>query len=429
MVVLIFILVGLIGCDSEKGGNVGKLDPDKAYTVTVMDDKDFFMNRFGKLLLAKYPNLTFRFVQPPVPENKEDRIGAMVKFLQQHKPDLLYLSFDMYKALSARQVLLDLNPLVKSEKYDLESFHPGVIERLRDGDPDHLYGLSPTFFKKGLYYNIDLFEKHRVRLPTDKMTWEDAAELARMFPLKRTDNDPLVGIYVDDLFGNDDNLYVDRMFEIGAIERLPILNREGTALQMEDRRWKAIWTFLQTNFRSGVLEKAAQTENKRDLFIDGQAAMAYAPNVYSQLLERNMKNRWGVVTEPVGPDRKEYSYSISLREVFAVSSGTPVAPIVWELMKFIHSDEVMQLQAQSSGQSHLLFSRESVPMSRGKIDYSSFYKLKHWLAPVGEKTTDEYIKAFSELAEQELTKAIEAGKQVDQALKDLQESGQTALTR
>jgi multiple sugar transport system substrate-binding protein len=198
---------------------------------------------------------------------------------------------------------------------------------------------------------------------------------------------------------------------------------------MEDRRWKAIWSFLQTNFRSGVLEKAANTENKRELFINGQAAMAYAPDVYSQFLERNMKDRWGVVTEPVGPDRKEYSYSLSLREVFAASSTTSLAPVVWELMKFMHGDEVMQLHAQSSGVSHLLFSRESVPMTRGKVDYSAFYKLKHWLPPVAENTTQEYMGAFSGMAEQELTKVIEEGKQVDQALKDLQKSGQGALTR
>lgn len=427
IVFILFILVVITGCEIEKISKI-ELEPDKEYTITVMDEKDFFMNRFGKLIVTKYPNVVLNFVLPPVPEKGEDRVLSMVKFIEQHRPDLLYLGFDMYKALSAKQLLLDLYPYIKSDKYDLESFHAGVIERLRDGDPSHLYGLSPTFVKKGLYYNIDLFEKYDVRLPTNQMTWEDVIGLAKKIQLTHSGSSTLAGVYIDDLYANDNNLYVDRMFELGAFERLQVLNREGTRLQIEDRRWRAIWSFLQTNFRSGALVKAASPENKQDLFIQGQAAMAFAPDGYIQLLDRNMKGKWGVVSEPVSREQTQHSYSLSVREVFAVSAASSNTPVVWELMKFIHGDEIMQLHAQSTDYGHLLFSRENVPMMRGRADYSAFYKLKRWLAPVLENTSPEYLKTFSELAELELTNVIEEGKSVEQALKDLQEKGQQALT-
>lgn len=427
ILILIFVMIGLTGCESEEEGRDVILDPNVSHTITVMDDKDFFMNKFGKIITAKHPNVQFQFVTPPVPEKGEDRIEALTKFMRQSKPDILKLGFNTFRQLTDKGELLDLAPFIKTDKYDIEVFHPAVIELLRGMKPDQLYGLSSYFVKNGLFYNKELFDRYKVNYPVDSMTWEDVSLLARKFPLKRADHDNLVGVYIDDLFGGDPNLYADRMFHLGSFERAAILNDQGTALRMNDPKWKSIWGFLQTNFRAGVFEKALEPDKKIDLFATGKAAMAFAPNVYVQTLERNMSTEWGVVTEPISKGKQDQSYSVSVREVYSISAGSSAASTSWELLKFMHSEEVTQLLAQSSVYGNLLSTRESAPRVRGQVDNSVFYKLNRWFEPPREKITPLFLDKFIQLAEQELIKVIEQDKSIDQALNDLQESAQDAL--
>jgi multiple sugar transport system substrate-binding protein len=421
--IFLLALIGTTACDKEE---VPTLNPNDSYTITIMEDKDIFMQKFGKIILTKYPNITLLFASPPAFEAGTDRLQAMTQFLHQMKPDILFLSYKMFAQLSQAKQLLDLTPFIKADKFDIENFHQAVIELLHGLEPDRLYGLSPTFIKSGIFYNKELFDKYNVKYPANKLTWEDISRISQQFPLNLNDDRKLVGLYIDNLYGGDLNLYTDRMLQLASFEQVPILNTNGTTLLMDDPKWKTIWQFLKSNFQTGAFVKV-EDSNRRDLFLAGEAAMALTPNVYIQLLERNMNGKWGVVTEPVSKEKPSHSYTVSVREVYSIPITSNSPAIAWEILKFMHSEEVTNMMADSSSFGHLLFTRESAPRIRGTIDYSVFYELDRWFEPQRGKTTPSFLETFIRSTEQELKAVIEEDKPIDQALKDLQENGQNAL--
>lgn len=412
---LLATAIGLSACELNGPSEPTTwLNSEKSYTITIMEEQDFFMDRFGKLVIARFPNVDFRFVTP-VLKPEDNRSTALLQFLDQHKPDLLYLDHQSFQELAKANRLHNLEPLVTAEKYELDAFHPGVLEQLRALGAEQLVGLAPTFMKKGLFYNLDLFDLHGLPYPTERMTWNEVASLAQRLPLSQETANPLFGIYFNELFGGEEATYSDRMMELGVTSQLGLFNRSAAEQQLHDSSWKGVWDFLKTQYQSGVFKNAANGGQTPDYFLTGHAGMALAPNVYVTSLQRNSSLKWGVTTEPIGKSHPDHSYSLQLPEVYAISGSSPQKEAVWELLKFMLSEEVASLLAQSASYSHLLPSRESSAPRQNDLDYSVFFALKHWLQPVPENTDLPSLQKALHLAENELKEVIENNKPVDQA--------------
>ncbi|MDF2724103.1 MAG: transporter substrate-binding protein [Paenibacillus sp.] len=187
---LLIALAGgvMAGCSSSdstattKGAETEKETEASKEPVTLQ----LFYNNFTKeefqLLIAdpvkaKYPHITV--------EMRTDGVAKAVTAKEPIDLMLYYIGdFGTYKDLD---LLYDLSPLVKNNKFDLNRFDPGALKAITDlSTKGELYALPFHSQFNALYYNKAIFNKFGVAYPPDGMMWEDAIELAKK--LTRVDN-------------------------------------------------------------------------------------------------------------------------------------------------------------------------------------------------------------------------------------------------
>lgn len=163
--------------------------------VLYFDEKEFF-NDFGMLYSALNPEIDFEIVTIEEEQGSSsiDIDFDFQKIIDKIQPDILFLSLDQYQKLSHDGKLTEISSMIKQDKYDISNLAPGTIDLLKSKEGE-LFGLSPFYYSKVLFYNIDLFEKYRVTFPVDKMSWEDLLEKSVCFTDTISSKDRIYGFY------------------------------------------------------------------------------------------------------------------------------------------------------------------------------------------------------------------------------------------
>lgn len=415
---MIFSIFLLWGCEDQTNQE-WTFDPNQNDTLRVMYyDEKFFMDTFGQFFMTKYPNINLEVISLPKVKTKEDMADTYIRFINENQPDILFLpNLELFKYFAHNDLLVALDKLIKKDNVNMDGYHSGVIDTLSVNKS--LYGLSPTFDKRVLFYNKDLFDQNNIDYPDHQMHWQDLVDLAQEFPF----NENLVGIYIDN-YRN----HFDLIKEIGTLEKLPMLNDDGNRLLINNKEWRNIFNFVINNYRSGVLINRiadGSIRNAPNDFLEGNAAMSIAPSGFINTLLRYSKINWGVVTEPVGKEPTK-SYSINMLETFAININTEKKGPSWELLKYINSSEMAEYLS-NSGRGLAPLSREKHFKSHQNNDLSAFYILQEKLDLLVENTTKDLFEQLSELAEEELKQAIESEKSIDEILDIIQKKGRKIL--
>jgi multiple sugar transport system substrate-binding protein len=187
--------------------------------LTGITDEDF-QRLFAEPVKKKYPNVTMELVRMPQGQTVESMITSG------DFPDMIYASIidiDMY---NQTDLLVDLNDLVKQNRFDLSKFEPGALDSITAySDQNKMYAL-PIFMEfGGLFYNRDIFDKFGVAYPKDGMTWEQTIELGRQL----TKNDGGQQYYGLDLFP---------MGRLSVTLRLPIADPKTERALVNTDQWK-----------------------------------------------------------------------------------------------------------------------------------------------------------------------------------------------
>jgi len=203
------------------------------------------------------------------------------RFLETHKPDVMFLSENDYDRLAQSGKLFELDTVIEQDRFELEGIHPAILKRLREPGGGKLYGLSPEFASSGLYYNIDLFQKHGVEFPRDSMTWDEVFELAKRFPTDGDEDSKIYGLTVD-YYRNIGNL----IRTIGAGQNLRMLNEDGTTVVSDTESWRKVFASVIESAKTGSLYVPREEERsltfssldamyEQNPFVMGRSAMAY----------------------------------------------------------------------------------------------------------------------------------------------------------
>ncbi|MEK8126511.1 extracellular solute-binding protein [Paenibacillus filicis] len=449
--------MGLTGCQfvandggsSAQGETLKKLGKDEKASIKVLYyDKSSFFQQYGNLFMAKYPNIEVSVVSmnSVYAGDGTDPKKAYQKLLDEEKPDvLLYMSPDEFQTAAEEGKLLELDGLIQQDKFDLNNILESVTGSIRAKGGGKLYGLSPTFYSQALFYNKDLFEKHGVPLPTNKMTWEEVLQLAKRFPANGPDNERVYGLGVNSM-GPSGAYYM--MNNIATTQGMSYVDADKGVLTIQSDGWKKVLELTVDAYHSKAVlseDPMAFDSNKpmtmadfalRNPFIAGKAAMTIGNTYTFTELERakDVKNvtpvNWDLVTVPVDPQNREVSGAVSVSNLFAVNAQSAEKRAAWEFIKYINGEEMARLmknidQGGMSSRTAYVKEREGrslEPFYMLKMNETSLYKGM-------EKLPQDFYMQFTQLATTEIQAVIDNKKTADEALKVIQEQGQEILNR
>lgn len=442
--VLLLLSTLLIACSGT--GDEGAF-ADQNHTVKVLyyDEQQFYRD-YGELIMARYQNLDIEVIStgglyPSEPDPDFNYDEALLKLIEDTNPDVLMLAESQYRNYYEEGRLLDLEPLIERDKFDIETVAPGILQLLRDNAGGTLHGLAPQFYNDALYYNIDLFDAYNIPHPTDQMTWEEIFMLAQRFP-------------VDD-GGVDDRIYgytigeyarpSDLLQRIAVTEGMVFVDPLQKQVTVQGDDWNRIFSMIVDLYRSDAVPEPVDPNERfsgamsfedflmRHPFTAGRAAMTidgpYLLNNLKDIADRLPERvfQYGLVTAPVDPKNPDRGGNMSVYNIFAVHAESTQVDAAWEVVKFINSEDMARIKSRSS---YELLSR-TTQSERFGVNIEAFYKLNpQSMQNLYEGFDDlppSFFGTFYGLIQTELQAAIDGNKTVAEAVETLQTEGQKAL--
>lgn len=439
IIIATFLIVLIGGCFSEKHDELAALNPNEAVKLRMMYfNKKAFDEKYGILFTSKFPNIEIEVVWPnDLAGNMNEKMQA---FIEKEKPDVLLLnSWQLHDVVKAG-LLMNLDTLIKQDNFNLDGIHSGVLDMIRAAGDDSLYGLAPDFRTNALYYNIDLFEKYRIELPHDRMTWEEVLALARRFPSEGSEKERIYGFQPQ--YGQGLYEYISN---IGSTMGLSKVSADGEQVVINSEPWKKVFQMVLDAYHSKVLEiKTGKTQSelmsesldyKKDHFMNNRAAMKLDDTFYLSQLANYQKHldpeksarRIGIVTTPVDPKTPNITESFFLTNIFGLYAKSEQKRAAWEFVKYVNSEESAKVQSRTIDVT--LLSRKAYAKSMPQMNIEPFFELKPDIGEIKRKNTVPYsfYDIFRDLVERELQLVVDGKESLDEALKVLEENGQQAL--
>lgn len=439
--VTILLVIVVSGCSLFDEGNKGaadQSDAQKETTIKVMFfDEQYFMQKYGNLFIAKYPNINIEVVSMRNLHNdpNQDPKTAYSKFIETEQPDVLLLPTNELEKLASEQQLYDLEPLIAQDKFDIENIHPTIIDYLKMKGGGKLYGLSPTFSNNAIFINRDLFTKHGVELPEGKMNWQDVLMLAQRFPAGADTPDRIYG-YSNAMYQNDPYSLIMRIADDTGLT----LENEGKSAILTPS-WKVLFEQVIAAYKSGAIarENKEFDPNKafsreewllQDPFVAGKSAMTVGDSYALGTLvdaDSYLKDRafnWEIINAPNG-DNPDQITNFRLNDIFAINAKSSNPKAAWELVKYINGDEIARVYSKSSTD---LWSRTTYMNLKDGKSLEPFYQLTFNRNEASGG--DDFARAryqINSTANLEIEEVIADQKTLDQALEAIDKKLQSEL--
>lgn len=332
------LLVLMSGCVENQQLNAERdaFDADKHDELKIAYvNASMFERRYAQLLQDQFPNIDVVILDDGFLQSSD-----LGQWMEQHQPDLVFISkLEDYQDLVARGFLVDLESLMENDGFDLEPYIPEILDVLRNNDQHRLYGLSTHFSNDALFYNQSIFNQAGVAYPTSPLTWHDVIDLAQQIKSRASVDSDVIGFL--NRFQSPGSL----LLAWGESEGLTYVSEVGDAPQvtLNTEAWKNIWHELIHAYQAGLI-----TDETESVFFPPHAAM-YVGNFldYRQLFNHKMEQDWGVVHYPVSVYQDNHNSRFNLTAIMAISSASPNQAVAWELVKYLSSDEVAQLEMNS----------------------------------------------------------------------------------
>lgn len=443
MLLIGLLMIGLAGCTSLPAANTVKLK-----VMTYEKENRYFNHQYGDMFHAENGSIKIQLVRPKSVELEKtasNYVEALKQSIEQEQLDVLYLSIDDYKRLSAAGFLLDLEPLVARDHYNIDTIYPSIINFLREQGGGKLYGFAPTFQRQVIFYNMDLFDRYGIEPPHDGMTWQELLDLAARFP---TDGDEQSRIYGGfTCFGlNKENPLDELGTWIGLSMGLKAVNLGTMQVTMDTEGWKQAYEQAQAALSTNALYKGefntGEDFDEQQLFAKGRQAMliaeepswAYSVLDYIKSGKSGVKPfRVGMVVGPVDPSNREITRDLNLGNdyVYAIRASSSNIDAAWELLKFMQGDKVASKLARRPD--HGIPSRMGQTSDYYGINLDGFHHLTslplshYYDDPDSSIITDEFKEKYGKITNRELTQVEESRKSLDDALQTIQRDAQAAL--
>lgn len=430
----------LSGCNL--GGDGKEEMPEKSTLRVMYYDENGFYSQYGMLFSALHPETEIEVVSTrsvkPGPDS--DYNAEMLKFIEEQKPDIIMLSSDQYRKLAGEGKLLDLSPMIEDKAFNKETVIPGLIDYFRDLGGGKVYGLTPSYYSQVLYYNKDLFNKYKIELPQDRMTWDKLFELAKRFP---TDGSPEKRIYGLSAGYQSDLYQLGSM--IGSSLNLTMVNPNTMQMTMDTDAWANTFEIAKSALKSGTLYT---DQNQRmppsgsyedyllqDPFVAGKVAMKIdTNNLMDQIKEaqgavkdKAIKN-WDMVTMPVNPQNPDSSPNVMMYQIFGIHAKSPNEAAAKAFLTYITSEEFARVTSKQRNGGMSI--RTTYFKDEEGHNLKAFYTIKPAESAMYkgyEKLPQDFFMQFMGFAQSELKSVMDDKQSIKDALATIQKKGQEIL--
>lgn len=444
VILLLTITSMLSGCLGEKSV-LEQLEEGKGKIKVLYYSEESFYQQYGNYFNVKFPDIEFEVVSSEeMYANRKDGEpfdyeAEMKKFLEKHKPDVLFLDDSSFETYAKDGKLYNLEEIIAQEKFDLEGYMPGLVDMIRAKGNGTLYGLAPYFYTNVLYYNRALFKEHNIEPPRNKMSWQEVIDLSKRFIGIGSGDNQVFGLYQE--YGDVERI----MDNIVSTSGLKLVDQKGEKLLINSDGWKKAITLATDAVRSKAVYIPPRDnggENGRmmsvgdNAFMKGKAAMIVESTWYArQLKDRYRFDKetkqidWDIVTAPVDPATPEESGNVFLSEIYAIAADSPNKRAAWEFVKFVNGTEMAKAASRTlSGQ---LPTRNQFFKEIDGRSTEPFYMLKPKsnTERYNKNIPMEFYEPYSQLLRKALQDIIDNKKSVNEAVAELEAKGQAELVK
>lgn len=306
---------------------------------------------FRAALHAAHPDLHLKVFETSLDRKSDTMISAGVP------PDLIYVGSDKLDYQLEADSLLDLTDLIRGDPELNEAvfgstpdFYAETIRPfLRDG---RLHVLPVNFNVFVLFYNRDLFDRHRVPYPDENWDWDGLRDRALALTRDLAGRRP-------DQAGFDPDHVVTYGFHYAMWQHGPenfirqaggrLVSDDGARMTADDPRTVAALQFLyDLKFRDRSCPPGQQLvsgSNSFDLFTRGKLGMyIYGVFAIPSLRDRAADMEWDVAPLPRGPDGRRAS--IIYTNAYGISKKCADPQAAFRVLKFMVSGEGLAVTAR-----------------------------------------------------------------------------------
>jgi len=271
-------------------------------------------------------------------------------------PDVFYMGAEELR--SHKDQLLDLTGLIKRDaaEVNVDDFYKVPFNAFSiDG---HQYGIPKDFSTLVLYYNVDLFKKYGVNMPTDAWTWTDLLNAANQLTIRKGNSVSVYGFQVETwaswlpafVWANGGE-YMDKANKKWLLGKAPYLQRNAEAYQFLADMMNKYKVAPDPMTKKGMGGEGA--------FAAGRVAMC-AYGRWAVLRFKKINSfKWRVAELPRSPKTGKRASTVFATS-YAIYKKTQKQEDAWTLVKYLTSKKG-QLGVAKSGLA--IPSRKSVAMS------------------------------------------------------------------
>lgn len=474
MLMLLVLTVVLAACASPGKTNqaVDTMSRDEAGSLKIAfaNEETFYM-QYGNAYTAMFPNVDIEVISTESIWNADDPATAMKDLVDAQKPDVISLTQDQYQLLANDGYLYDLDTVIKQDQFDMNKMMPGVIELLKNAGRGKLYGLSPSFSSQALYYNKDMFDKHKIPYPTDRMSWEEILQLAERFPTEGQGEEQTYGLVLSG------STAFDLVETMGTAKGLTYVDYDSGQLTINTDEWTTIFETVTNSYKSGkvsipsannpfgggggrvlnIMRRAGGSTMSISMgtinFASGKAAMTIDQSFLMNMLEMSRRIggggstqggsisairatdngsplniqeiNWDLVTIPVDPTNPDVTGALGLDTVWSISASSESLSPAWELVKYINGEQLAKTTAKSSTQ----LSTRTEFISSEEHNLEAFTVLGPNPITFAQQFPAGFKEEFATIASEEMNSIISGSKTVSDAINVIQTKGQDLLTQ
>ncbi|TMV45609.1 extracellular solute-binding protein [Paenibacillus mesophilus] len=333
-----FITLGLLsllaaacssGADTNESSATANLkeSPKDPVTLKFFINAAYLNNDEVKMFLidpikAKYPHVTLEILRP----SKEITLETLIS--TNSVPDLHIGWNGDLSYLQDIGIAEDLDPLIKSGRFDLSRLDSSAIEGMRnEASNGHLYAIPYAMNFQLMYYNKDLMDRAGVRYPTDGMLWDQVIELSRQVSGKL--GSPYKGLDIN---------YRDMAFQLS----LPFIDAATKKAAVTSDEWKKV---LDTANRA--LKSSTEPDESANFLTKRNVAIWAHKNRNSQFKQPSEQGlNWDVAQFPSFADKPGISSQIDVHVVY-ISPTSKHKEDALNVIKLLTSDEVQTAMSRN----------------------------------------------------------------------------------
>lgn len=299
------------------------------------------LQRLLQTFEALHPGIRVELLH--IPENYYQKLHILIAGGQM--PDVVFINSFYFPVYAAHGVFVDVGPFLTTGKKTSGVLSKGdfYASSLQAFMWDGMLGAIPRDISNlVVFYNVDLFRKTAVDLPTADWTWQDFLACARKFN-RDVDGDGVRDTYGVSFYRKPPLFWLPFVWSAGGAlfdNSLSSVRLNEPAAQ-QGLQFYADWR-NRYHIAPGTAESGSMQMSQ--LFLQQRLAMMVSGRWSVPLLRKQADFNWDVVPLPKGPDGSRVGIDAS---GYALSAQSKHPEESWELIAFLNSQEAQQAFAES----------------------------------------------------------------------------------